>query len=124
MAILTARSIDKPDERRDFPHGHLEAVALPGEVICNRTTFEPAWRWSTSVKPIVGTNSCEIHHVGFMLSGRMAVRHDDGTELEIGPGDAFVISPGHDAWVLGDEPCVTVDFVAAGDPRYAQAADA
>ena len=121
MAVLEARNIDKPDERRDFPHGHVDAVHLPDGVIFGRTTFEPGWRWSESVKPIAGTDSCQIHHVGWMVSGRMHVRHDDGTEMEIGPGDAFVIAPGHDAWTVGDEACLTVDFTTEDDPRFAAA---
>jgi hypothetical protein len=119
MAVLEARNIDKPDERRDFPHGHLDAVHLPGGMIFGRTTFGPGWRWSEAVKPIAGTESCMIHHVGYVVSGRMHVRHGDGTELEMGTGDAFEIEPGHDAWTLGNEDCVTVDFTTADDPRYA-----
>ena len=119
MAVLEAKNIDKPDERRDFPHGHLEAVSLPGGVIFGRTTFEPGWRWSESVKPLAGTDSCTFHHVGYLVSGRMHVRHDDGSELEIGPGDAFVIEPGHDAWIVGDDDCVSLDFTTEDDPRYA-----
>jgi len=121
MAVLEARNIDKPDERRDFPRGHLDAVHLPGGVICGRTTFGTGWRWSESVKPIAGTDSCMFHHVGYVLSGRMQVRLDDGAELEIGPGDAFEIAPGHDAWTVGDEDCVTVDFTTEDDPRFAAA---
>jgi hypothetical protein len=119
VAVLEARNIDKPDERRDFPQGYVEAVHLPGGVIFDRTTFGPGWRWSEAVKPIAGTDSCMFHHVGWVVSGRMHIRHDDGAELEIGPGDAVVIEPGHDAWTVGDEDCVMVDFTTEDDPRFA-----
>jgi hypothetical protein len=109
MATLEAKSIDKPDERRDFPRGHLDLVSL-GDQPVGRSTFQPGWRWSESVKPIAGTGSCQFFHVAYVMAGRMHVRADDGSELEIGPGDAVTIPPGHDAWVVGDEDCVMVDF--------------
>lgn len=119
MATLEAKSIDKPDERRDFPGGHLDMVTLGGKPV-GRATFEPGWRWSESVKPIAGTESCEFFHSGYLLSGRMHVRMNDGTELEVGPGDAVVIPPGHDAWIVGDATCVMIDF--GGDAAdYAKA---
>ena len=77
-----------------------------GEVTVGRAVFEPGWRWSENVKPIVGTDSCQVPHVGYVVSGRMVVRMDDGTEHEFGPGDAGTIPPGHDAWIEGDEACV------------------
>ena len=83
-----------------------------GGVTVGRATFEPGWRWSEHIKPAAGTELCEVTHTGYVVSGRQVVRTADGTEIELQPGDAFVIAPGHDAWVVGDEPCVTVDFGA------------
>src|SRR3954468_15411895 len=103
---------DTPDERRDFPRGHLEAVHMSGLDFAVGT-FEPGWRWSESVAPIAGTESCQVHHNGYVVQGRMGIRMDGGGESEVGPGDVFVVPPGHDAWVIGDEQCVVYDF--AGD---------
>lgn len=116
---LEVKSIEKPDERRDFPKGHLEVLGLPG-VTFGVATFEPGWRWSESVKPIAGTDSCQVHHNGYVVSGRMAIRMDDGSQVEVEHGDVFVCSPGHDAWTVGDEPCVVFDF-AGGIGEYAKA---
>jgi hypothetical protein len=108
--VIESRNVQAPDEKHTFEHGEVEIVQLPGCAIA-RATFRPGWRWSTDVKPVVGGDSCQLAHRGFVVSGRFAVRMDDGTELELGPGDAHVVSPGHDAWVVGDEPCVTIDFL-------------
>src|SRR5204862_419904 len=75
-----------------------------------RMTFEPGWKWSDCVKPVAGTDTCQLRHIGVVGSGRLTVRHDDGTEVELGAGDAYVIEPGHDAWVVGDEPFVGYEF--------------
>ena len=83
-------------------------------------TFEPGWRWSESVGPIAGTKSCEVHHNGYCVQGRMRVRMDDGAEQEVGPGDVFVLPPGHDAWVVGEEPCVVYDFAGQMATDYAK----
>jgi mannose-6-phosphate isomerase-like protein (cupin superfamily) len=117
--MIEVKSIDKPDERRDFPRGHVEVLSLSGLNFAV-ATFEPGWRWSESVAPIAGTESCRVRHNGFCVSGRMRVRMDDGSEAEIGPGDVFVIPAGHDAWVIGDEPYVGHDF-AGGMVDYARA---
>ena len=114
--MIEIKSIDKPDERRDFPHGHLEMLNLSGLDFAV-ATFEPGWRWSESIRPIVGTPSCQVGHCGYCVAGRMRVRMDDGSEAEIGPGDVFVISPGHDAWVVGHEVFVGYDF-AGGMADY------
>ena len=92
-----------------------------GSVSAARFTFEPGWKWSECVKPVVGTDSCQVHHVGIVQSGRMHVRHDDGTEREIGPGEAYVIEPGHDAWVVGDETFVGFEFDSRSADEYAKA---
>jgi class 3 adenylate cyclase len=94
-----------------MPHGRIEVVEL-GDRVVGRMTYEPGWRWSVDVKPIAGTETCQFHHFGVTLTGRLRAAMPDGTELEIGPGDVFEIPPGHDAWVVGDEPWVSVDFEA------------
>src|SRR5215210_1127490 len=109
MAGMEKKSLERPDETRTFGNGRLDLVTLPNVAI-GRAVFEPGWRWSEHVKPIAGTDSCQAAHTGYVVSGRMGMRMDDGTEGEVGPGDAFVAAPGHDAWVLGDEPCVALDF--------------
>ena len=73
-------------------------------------TFEPGWRWSENVKPLASTDSCQVEHIGYVLQGRMALKMDDGKEHEFGPGDTFHMPPGHDAWIVGDEKCVLLDF--------------
>jgi hypothetical protein len=109
---LAARNLDSPDQKRSFEHGDLNVVTLAGTTFA-RADFRPGFRWSTDVQPLAGTPSCEVAHMGVVLSGRFAVRRDDGTELELGPGDAHVVGPGHDAWVVGDEPCVIIDIAPA-----------
>jgi uncharacterized protein YjlB len=115
---MEARSLDAPDETRPFAaHGRMDVVQV-GETTVGRGVFEPGWRWSDDVKPIAGTDSCLANHTIYVLSGRMAIRMDDGTEIEIGPGDAIVIPPGHDAWTVGDEACIAID--TTGVARYAK----
>ncbi|MDQ3880992.1 MAG: hypothetical protein M3295_07965 [Chloroflexota bacterium] len=110
MRLQRRRFADAKDVR-SFPHGHVEVVELD-DVVVGRMTYEPGWRWSVDVRPIAGTDRCQFHHLGVTLSGRIRVEMPDGTELEIGPGDVFEIPPGHDAWVVGDEAWVSVDFEA------------
>ena len=115
MANIEVKTFDSPDETRQFEgKGHADVVQLAGRTI-GRGTFEPGWRWSENVKPIAGTDSCEVSHLGYMVSGRMKVIMDDGAENEAGPGDVIAIPPGHDAEVVGDEPCVFLDFGEFGD---------
>jgi hypothetical protein len=109
MAKMVKKSFNAPDETRPIPKGKLEVVNL-SDVQPMRTTFEPGWRWSESVKPIAKTDSCQVLHLTYFVSGRMGVRMDDGSEAEFGPGDVGVIPPGHDAWVVGNEPLVSIDF--------------
>jgi hypothetical protein len=119
-AALAAKRFDAPDEVRTFTNGKGQAeVVTVGGVTIGRATFERGWRWSENVKPLAGTDTCQAHHTGYIVSGRMGVRMESGEELEIGPGEAYVIPPGHDAWTVGDEPCVTVDFT--GMQTYAVA---
>ncbi|WKX71265.1 cupin domain-containing protein [Streptomyces sp. XD-27] len=117
--MLEVKTIEKPDERRDFPRGHLDALHMTGLDFAVGT-FEPGWQWSESVKPIAKTESCQVHHNGFVVKGRMRIRMDDGAEAEIGPGDVFVIPAGHDAWVVGNEPCVLYDFAGVMAQSYAR----
>jgi class 3 adenylate cyclase len=111
MAHLQRRRFTEPDDVRTVPHGQIDVVELDDRVV-GRMTYEPGWRWSVDVKPIAATDSCQFHHVGVTLSGVLRAQMRDGTELEIGPGDVFEIPPGHDAWVVGDEPWISVDFEA------------
>ncbi len=112
---LEVKSFDSPDETRPFvDKGQAEVLNIGGQVV-GRGIFEPGWQWSDHVKPIAGTDSCQVSHLGYCISGRMKVRMDDGSEGEVGPGEVVAIPPGHDAWVEGDEPCVLVDFGEFGD---------
>src|SRR6266496_3497614 len=120
MAGLETKSLDSPDEARPFGKGRAEIVTLGGMTV-GRAVLEPGWRWSQHVKPIAGTDSCQVAHTGYVVSGRLKVVMDDGAEGEVGPGDAYVIPPGHDAWTVGDEPVVSVDF-SGGMADYARRA--
>jgi class 3 adenylate cyclase len=108
---LQRRRFSEASDVRTIPRGRIDVVELDDTVV-GRMTYEPGWRWSVDVQPIAGTDTCEYHHLGVTLSGRLRVQMPDGTELEVGPGDVFEIPPGHDAWVVGDEPWVSVDFEA------------
>ncbi|HSY16485.1 MAG TPA: nuclear transport factor 2 family protein [Jatrophihabitantaceae bacterium] len=103
-------NLERDGEIRQFAaHGHA-AIGSAGGLSLMRAEFEPGWRWSTDLGPVVGTTSCQTRHLGYLVSGRMQIRMDDGSELAVGAGDIFDLSPGHDAWVLGDEPCVMIDY--------------
>jgi len=110
MGSMEHRTFDKPDETRMFEgNGHAEMITIAGRPV-GRGTFEPGWRWSVNVKPIAGTESCQVSHLGYVLAGRMRIMMDDGTSQELVPGDVFAVPPGHDAEVLGDQACVSLDF--------------
>jgi class 3 adenylate cyclase len=111
MARLQRRSFAQSEDVRVAGRGKVEVVELDDRVI-GRYEWQPGWRWSVDVKPIAGTEWCQSHHVSYVVSGRLRVQMSDGVELELGPGEVFEIPPGHDAWVLGDEPFVTIDFEA------------
>jgi len=111
------KNFEHPDEIRKFPHGRLELVTIGG-VVVGRATLEPGWRWSKSVQPIAKTDSCEAPHFQYHVSGVLRVRMNDGTEFDCRPGDVSRIGPGHDAWVVGKEPVVVVDF--QGMSTYAE----
>ena len=112
MTTPITKNISRPDETRTFPQGKLDLVKI-GELVFGKFTLQPGWKWSTCVKPVVKTEHCMVNHNGYIESGRMRVRMADGNELELGPGDAFVCPPGHDAWIVGDEPCIALDFSGA-----------
>lgn len=120
MAKLQAKRFESPDEVRPFTDekGKVELVELSGSAV-GRGTFEPGWRWSEHVKPISGTASCQVEHIGYVMEGRMVVVMDGGEEIEVGPGDVFHMPPGHDAWTVGTEPCIVLDF--GGLSGYAKA---
>jgi hypothetical protein len=114
---MEKRPMAKPDESRSFAKGHVELVTLAG-ITFGRATLEPGWRWSECVKPIAHTDSCQASHLQYHVSGRLGVRMDDGSEAEFGPGDVSNLPPGHDAWVVGDEPVVVIDVSGMG--QYAK----
>ena len=114
MSGIESRDFNSADETRTPDKTRVDVVRLSGTTAA-RMTFEPGWKWSDCVKPIAGTKSCMVHHNGYVVSGRMRIKMDDGAETEIGPGDVFVCPPGHDAWIVGKEPCVAYDFSGAVD---------
>jgi hypothetical protein len=109
MEKAELKSFGKPDEIRQFPKGRLELIKIGGAVV-GRAVFEPGWRWATSLQPIARTRSCEAPHFNYHVSGVLRIRMDDETEIDCGPGDVSRLPSGHDAWVIGDEPVVIVDF--------------
>jgi class 3 adenylate cyclase len=110
MRLQRRRFSEATDVRR-FPHGHIDVVEMDDHVV-GRMTYEPGWRWSADIQPIAGGTACQFHHLGFTVSGRLRVQMADGAELETGPNEVFEFPPGHDAWVVGDEPWVAIDFEA------------
>ncbi|MBU5614207.1 cupin domain-containing protein [Geomonas azotofigens] len=112
------KSFTTPSEVREFPDGKVEVIMIGGALV-GRATFLPGWRWSTSVQPLVHTKSCEAPHFQYHVSGKLHVVMDDGSEFDCGPGDVSLLPVGHDAWVVGDEPAVVVDFQGMID--YAKA---
>lgn len=114
-----AKTFNTPDEVRTFPKGRVELVTIGGATI-GRAVFEPGWRWSTSVKPIAKTESCEAPHYQYHVAGTLHVKMDDGTEYDLKPGDISSLPSGHDAWVVGDEAVIVVDFQGMVDYAAAQ----
>ena len=112
MAGVEARDFASPDETRAPDKTRSDIVRMGGATVA-RLTLEPGWRWSECVKPVVGTESCQNRHVGVLTQGRLGVRHEDGSELEIGTGEAYVIEPGHDAWVVGPDSAIGYEFESA-----------
>jgi quercetin dioxygenase-like cupin family protein len=112
MKSISLKRFESPDETREFEKGRFAIVAV-GDLTVGRAEYAPGWRWSTHVGPIAKTRSCEIEHVGLVISGRCKVAMDNGEETEIGPGDLFHIQAGHDSWVVGDQPYVSLHFLGA-----------
>ena len=119
MATAGSKNFSKPEDVRKFEKGKVEVVTVGGATV-GRGTFEPGWRWSTCIKPVANTSSCEAAHFGYQLSGTMRVRMNDGTEWESKAGEVVSVPSGHDAWVVGNEPVVFIDF--QGMPNYAKPA--
>lgn len=117
---MDSKSFDKPDETRTPAKTRVDVVHL-GNVHAARLTLEPGWRWSECVKPVAGTDSCQTPHVGFIASGTIHVVMDDGTERDVQAGEAYVIEPGHDAYVVGDSPVVGYEFESKTAQTYAAA---
>jgi hypothetical protein len=118
MSGITVKKFDAPDETRTPDKARLEVIDL-GSVKAARLTVQPGWKWSECIRPVVGGDSCQAHHVGVMISGGMHVVHDDGTETDIRPGDGYEIQPGHDAWTVGDAPAVAYEFDSTTAQTYA-----
>jgi uncharacterized cupin superfamily protein len=112
---VEVKNFGSPDETRPFEDkGQARLVELAGHTV-GEGTFEAGWKWSENVKPIAGTDSCQVAHFGYVLSGSMRVYMDDGSETEINAGDVVAIPPGHDAEVVGPDDCVMIDFGEIGD---------
>jgi quercetin dioxygenase-like cupin family protein len=119
MGGLTKGSFEKPDEVRTPDKTTIEVVDLGGAKAA-RFTFEPGWRWSECIKPVAKTESCQGRHIGLVVSGTLSVSHDDGSSIEISAGEAYHIAPGHDAWVVGDQPFVSHEFETTTVETYAR----
>ncbi len=106
---LAKKNFASPDVTRECGHGKLDLVNLDDSWLA-RETLQPGWKWSEHVRPMAGTDRCQASHLQYVISGRLSVKMDDGTTKELGPGDFATIPPGHDAWVVGNEPFVAIDF--------------
>ena len=111
MEALKKKNLNMPDETKTFEKFKNDFVQFNG-VIIGRSTRQPGWKWSIDMKPIAKTGSCQVRHVFYHLSGTIHVKMDTGEEIEFGPGDAGIIPPGHDAWIVGDKPAVSIDFMS------------
>ena len=118
MAIFS-NAFDEPDERRTPDKTNVDVVKLPGASVA-RITFQPGWRWSECIRPVVGGDSCQVRHIGTLLSGEMEIVHNDGSKVHLTPGIAYIVEPGHDAWVVGDEPAVGLEFESQAAETYAK----
>ena len=112
VTTFAAKSHETPDERRTPPKTQVDVIRLEGFTL-GRLTFQPGWRWSECIKPVVGTDSCQVSHVGYAVSGRIVIQLPDGSEQPIQAGESYTIPPGHDAWVVGDEPFVCIEVMSA-----------
>ena len=114
-AQIHARTFEEPDETRGVPGMALYEIISVGGVKATRGTMQPGFHWTEHARPIVGTDLCQAHHVGYVVSGRARTRLADGTEREVSAGDIFDVPPGHDTWVLGDEPYVSIEIDRSGE---------
>jgi hypothetical protein len=114
MYEVILKRFENPDEIRTFEKGKFELVRV-GEMTIGRASYDPGWKWSTHVGASQGLRSCQVEHVGLVVSGRATAAMDDGRIIEMKAGDLFYIAPGHDSWVVGDEPYVSLHFLGAGD---------
>jgi hypothetical protein len=119
MAGVEKRDFDSPDETRTPDKSRVDIVHMGGTTAA-RFTLEPGWSWSECIKPIVGTDSCQLRHLGIVQSGKMRITHEDGTEVEIGPGNTYVIEPGHNAEIVGDDQFVGFEFQPESAEQYAR----
>jgi hypothetical protein len=116
--VIEVKSVSAPEEVRAFDGGRMEIVWVGGTTVV-RATFDPGFRWSTVLKAKAGTDSCQLSHMGYVVSGRICFAMDEGDdEVVLSPGDVFAVQPGHDTWVVGDEPAVVIDFT--GDDHLAK----
>jgi len=113
---LQKKNFQKPDETQNPPKARVDTIRI-GDMTVQKQTFQPGWQWSKHIKPIVKTDSCQVHHFGVWVSGRIRVRADDGQEIEFGPGDVADIPPGHDGWVVGNEPAIFYQFICKTNPK-------
>ena len=111
---LALLNLDEPTETRTFEKGRFDVYRI-GPATLGRATYEPGWRWSEHVGPATGGSSCQVEHVGLVLSGRAVAKMDDGSEKVMEPGDFFYVPPGHDSWVVGDEPYVSLHIMGSED---------
>jgi len=116
----TKANLNDPDETRRTLNAKLQLVTVGGFTVGLRT-LEPGWRWSTSMKQVAKTETCQVHHIGYVVSGRMGFLMDDGTKLEVGPGDVFDVRPGHETWTIGEVPAVFLDLIGAVEREKAHA---
>ncbi len=114
MAGIEHRDFSAPDESRSPDKTTVELVNLAGGQI-GRYTFHPGWKWSECIKPVVGTESCQVEHIGYVVAGSLHIEHEDGTVAEVTPGEVYRVAAGHDAWTVGDEACVFVEFQGAAN---------
>ena len=114
MAGVETRNFDSPDETRTPDKTTVERVNVAGGQI-GRYTFEPGWRWSECIKPVVQTDTCQVEHIGYVVTGTLHVEHEDGTTADLQAGSVYRVAPGHDAWTVGNEPAVFVEFQGAAN---------
>jgi len=119
MTGVQQLDFESPQESRTPEKTRVDVIRV-GNTTVGRFAFEPGWRWSDCIKPVAGTDSCQARHVGVVQTGRLGVSHEDGSEVELGPGEAYVIEPGHDAWVVGDEPFVALEFESHAAEDFAR----